>query len=346
MLTPGTNPSSELAERLRPFLKERGITGNYQITSLPGGANNRVFQLTHPSGIWVVKSYFQNPDDPRDRFGTERAFYELLWPQGVRSIPEPLGWLPELRIGLFEHLGGRRLIEGEVNRERINQALAFVVELNQCRSTAASHCLPVASEACFSVTEHLAVVDRRVAQLLKIEPASDVEIAAVNLVQTELLPAWRRTASAIQQQTKTAPAEPLPGPARCLSPSDFGFHNALLGADGQLRFFDFEYAGWDDPAKLVCDFFCQPQLPVALAEWDHVVGTLATALRSTEPWATRARQLLPAYQIKWCCIMLNDFLRPSRARREFAGQGERQTAQFAKARAAMRSLTQAQGCRP
>ena len=40
---------------------------------------------------------------------------------------------------------------------------------------------------------------------------------------------------------------------RALSPSDFGLHNALRGQDGQLRFVDFEYFGWDDPVKLVSD---------------------------------------------------------------------------------------------
>ena len=54
---------------------------------------------------------------------------------------------------------------------------------------------------------------------------------------------------------------PLDQQDRCLSPSDFGFHNAL--AQGEtVRFIDFEYAGWDDPAKTVCDFFHHPGVPV------------------------------------------------------------------------------------
>src|SRR5690606_1492036 len=41
---------------------------------------------------------------------------------------------------------------------------------------------------------------------------------------------------------------------RLLSPSDFGFHNMLRRDDGSLAFIDFEYFGWDDPAKLAADF--------------------------------------------------------------------------------------------
>ena len=31
---------------------------------------------------------------------------------------------------------------------------------------------------------------------------------------------------------------------RCISPSDFGFHNALVDERGIVRFLDFEYSGW------------------------------------------------------------------------------------------------------
>jgi len=54
-------------------------------------------------------------------------------------------------------------------------------------------------------------------------------------------------------------AQALPADETCLSPSDFGFHNALVDPSGALSFLDFEYAGRDDPAKPVSDFFCQPK---------------------------------------------------------------------------------------
>ena len=42
-----------------------------------------------------------------------------------------------------------------------------------------------------------------------------------------------------------------------ISPSDFGFHN-VINKNNKLFFIDFEYAGLDDPIKLICDFYCQP----------------------------------------------------------------------------------------
>ena len=76
--------------------------------------------------------------------------------------------------------------------------------------------------------------------------------------------AWRALrAGALAALGRTPPAwaGPLGEADRVVSPSDFGFHNALRTEDGRLAFLDFEYAGWDDPAKLVCDFELQPAVP-------------------------------------------------------------------------------------
>jgi hypothetical protein len=45
---------------------------------------------------------------------------------------------------------------------------------------------------------------------------------------------------------------------RSLCPPDFGFHNALRRASGELVFIDFDYFGWDDSVKVTCDFLLHP----------------------------------------------------------------------------------------
>ena len=344
MLTGEPEAISALREQVRPTLESMGIAGPVQFVPLPGGANNRVFRGTHPGGELVVKSYFQHPGDSRDRFGAERAFYELIDAQGLTSAPKMMGWVPEHRLGMFEYLPGRKLTPDEVSPSMVEQALAFLTQVNADREQLAAAKVPVASEACFSVAEHLLTVDRRVARLQSIEPVSAVERETIAFVDQDLRPTWQEVRSRIESQVGSTTTSHLPRSNWCLSPSDFGFHNAMLAPDGRLRFFDFEYAGWDDPAKLVCDFFCQPQLPVPLAEWDHFVITLAQSLKSSDNFPKRARCLLDAYRIKWCCIMLNDFLSPSRARRDFAGLEDRTVHQLTQARSALKMVTQSSHC--
>jgi hypothetical protein len=221
-------------------------------------------------------------------------------------------------MGLFSFVAGRKLRPEEVTEDAVAQALDFILEANQARAAVPPDSIPLASESCFSVAEHLELVDRRVARLQQVGVQTDVDAQAAAFVREELNPAWARIHAEIEAGAGSHLDEVLPQSARCLSPSDFGFHNALLAADGRLRFFDFEYAGWDDPAKLACDFFCQPQISVSAAHWDQFAGTLGAALGLGGSLVKRSRRLLPAYQIKWCCIMLNEFVRVDQARREFA----------------------------
>lgn len=307
-----------------------------EITPMSGGGNNRVYRVASGSAQAILKSYFQNPADTRDRFGAEHAFYSFVWKRGIRCVPEPLGWDPEKRLGLLRFIEGHKI--QQVDKVALDQAIEFVLRLNSGEKSA--HRLLVASEACFSGTEHMETVHRRILRAERIDTQEPVDRAARSFVREKLEPAWREVRSSVIKHWNAGPLDkPLNHHSRCVSPSDFGFHNALLPADGHFRFFDFEYAGWDDPAKLVCDFFCQPQVPVSLEFLDYFIHALQPAFPGDATFADRARLLLPAYQIKWCCIMLNEFVRGDRARREFAqgsaALGERKTAQLQKAQHAL-----------
>lgn len=114
-----------------------------------------------------------------------------------------------------------------------------------------------------------------------------------------------------------------------------------------MKFFDFEYAGWDDPAKLVCDFFCQLAVPVPFTYWREFLGVLQKARGWNSLVEKRAKILLSVYRIKWCCIALNDFLAPEAARRNFSagGAGDRRSAQLVKAQGCLRETELTQGAK-
>src|SRR5688572_31883203 len=96
----------ELRSVVTPFLQRHGFGDDVELTILRGGANNRVYHVRDGKRQAVLKQYFQNPNDPRDRFRAEHAFYKFLWEQGVRRTPEPLGWDSELRLGLLGYIDG------------------------------------------------------------------------------------------------------------------------------------------------------------------------------------------------------------------------------------------------
>jgi hypothetical protein len=306
---------------LPALLRAADVAGDYELFPLAGGANNRVYRVETDAGALLLKRYFQHPADQRDRLHAEFRFATFAWDCGVRVVPRPLACSREHGLGLFEFVEGRRVQAGQVTSDLVAQAMAFYIALNQHRGSAAGLELPVASEAWWTIDDHVACVERRLGRLRRMTAVYPVEREAVSFVRHELTAAWtevrRRVDAALRAQGRCGAAPLLPRD-RCLSPSDFGFHNALIEADGRLRFLDFEYAGWDDPARLVCDFFCQPQVPVPRQHRDLVSDVAATAIRDETGYRQRLALLGPIYEMKWCCIVLNEFLSDGGERRRFA----------------------------
>ncbi len=343
---PGPRPESHdddhLIDRAASLLACVGIRGPFSLSRLDGGANNRVFQVDAAQGPVVLKDYFRCDLQQRDRLAAEYTFISFARDSGIDCVPRPLACDPSLGWPLYEFVAGRRLEPGDVDADAIEQAVELYRSLNRHRRSLAAGALPKAAEACYTISDHLACVENRIERLLRAEAIDGLEQEAASFVRTRLRAAWVRIAR-VARRDATRQGWPLDASIadddRCLSPSDFGFHNALRDANGKLRFIDFEYAGWDDPAKLVCDFFCQPAVPVPREFFESFAESVAAGLADPEGHVRRFRLLLPVHQIKWCCILLNDFLPDGGRRREFAlpsgQQAERRQRQLLKARAAL-----------
>ena len=106
-----------------------------------------------------------------------------------------------------------------------------------------------------------------------------------------------------------------------LSPSDFGFHNALRRAGGSITFIDFEYFGWDDPVKLSADFLWHPAMQLSKGERLQFLEGV-TGLYGADPsFSSRLAARFPLYGIRWSLIILNEYLPKLWDRRTFSGKG-------------------------
>jgi hypothetical protein len=313
----------------------------WRMTPLPGGANNRVYRIDTDGRALVLKQYFHAPEDTRDRLGAEFALASFAWRNGVLCTPKPIAADFQRHLGLYSFVDGRKLEADEVDEAAVEQALAFALALDGLRESDNTHILPVGSEAVFRLTDHLALVEQRVRRLGRLGVGDALQADAAQFVSQALMPAWDRIAAQARAEATRARIdldEEIPQAERTISPSDFGFHNALRGSDGTIRFIDFEYAGWDDPAKLVGDFFNQVAVPVPRKFYARFADRLAAARPRTAMHRKRFDLLLPVYGIKWICIMLNDFLPAGGKRRRFASGEDRRAEQLDKARAALAAL--------
>jgi hypothetical protein len=322
-----------LGERLTA---EAGLPPPRAVIRLSGGKNNRVYRLDDAS---VLKLYHWDPSDPRDRLRAEWGFLSYAQARGVADVPRPLARDDTAHAGLYSLLPGRKPVAGDVTPAYVDSALAFLLAVNAAPRD--PMVLDPGSEACFSLNEHITTIERRVARLGEIDPALPGQAAA--LIRDRLRSAWDRVRAVLlgsAERLGIAADRLLDETELCVSPSDFGFHNALAD-DGRIGFIDFEYAGRDDPAKLACDFFCQPEVPVPVRYVGDFVGRLTDGLGLTEVHAARCHLLLDAYRVKWACIILNDFLPGGAARRAYAdlaGTPERYDRQLARAVAKLNEI--------
>tara|TARA_R110000868_G_scaffold47354_6_gene155462 strand:+ start:110 stop:1132 length:1023 start_codon:yes stop_codon:yes gene_type:complete len=338
--------SDEFLGMVKQMLTAQGMdVSAFTARACREGGNNLVFEIGLGSGQLLAKKYYRSPQDPRDRLGAEWAFITYARALGLPDVPATFARDEGQGIGLYEFVDGRKLNRDEIEPPHVQAAAQFFLALNGDQRLEGGKGLPAASEACFSFAAHIDLIEHRLARLQAIDATDDLSREAVSHV-TNLTGHWRGIRSAIEQQVgqlQFGLHDELPKAHRCLSPSDFGFHNALVRSDGKVIFIDFEYSGWDDPAKMAADFFCQPQVPVSMMHFEAFLDQTMAFSSAADELKERSRILLPAQKVKWACIMLNDFLPDAARRRQFANpQADvtaRKRSQLDKTAAALNSLT-------
>jgi hypothetical protein len=333
----------ELRDDIAGLLARAGLPTEFAAAQMFGG-NNRVYRLTCRERDVVLKVYFHGPGDRRPRLAREFGFLNFAWSHGLRNLPEPLAQDPVHNIGLYGYVAGRKLNPGEAEERHVAAALDFVIVLDRLKGKKGSQALPEASEAGFSLGAHLDVVEARIARLAGIEPGFFVQEEARTFASGPLRERWEAVKAAVSigaRREGIALDAKLRLEDRCISPSDFGFHNALLADTGELAFIDFEYAGWDDPAKLVGDFFNQVAVPVPREHYASFADRVAGLFADSALQRRRFDLVLPIYQVKWICIVLNDFLPAGNSRRTFSGDDnaeQRKTRKLGLARELLRRI--------
>ena len=302
---------------LKLFCQQYGVLPPLQMERIRAGRNSEVHRISNPHGQWILKNYYQHSSDMRDRLGTEFRFLTYLEKRGASAVARPLGMDYAVNCGLYTFLPGRRPVT--IAPSHISQAVDFIKTINFSHNTRDALALPMAADACLTWQAHMGLAESRIDRLLALQPKQKLEMEASQFVRKQLLPMWLHLKSRLMQTLAPSEAE-LPMNGRIISPSDFGFHNVLEN-QGELFFLDFEYAGWDDPAKLICDFICQPELPVTQSQGQQFIDELLPELPQPDKIKHRVQLLLPVHRLKWSCILLNEFRLEDRSRRIYAGAG-------------------------
>jgi len=294
---------------LKTLARLCGISSVEDVRTVSGGGNSQVYHVTSETGNkYALKIY--PPDSAHDRLRSEFDGMQIIHLNFTAPIPKPVGINRELAVASFEWVDGKPI--KNPTQYDIIQAVNFLSSLHKfCHHTKFLN-FPRASAACLSGKE--------IEQQLKVrfELLLNEKNEALNLfLNSDFISLFQKM---LDRSKSLWPNQDfgliLKPEQQILSPSDFGFHNALRSKKKSLVFLDFEYFGWDDPIKLMCDFAFHPGMD--LNQEMRKYWFQSTLKIYGDELLHRLNASWPLYGLCWALILLNEFRRDIWKRRHAA----------------------------
>jgi hypothetical protein len=310
------NPLPISFDSMSSILNRRIVFAERASTS----GNSRVYRIRVQDGAdYAAKFYLQPTVQGRSRLDVEFSGLEFMWNAGVRCVPRPFVADRAHHVAVYEFVEGSTVPAATATLTDVAEIVRFATELKSLSMRPGAESLASAAEACFSVGAIVANIEARLDRLQSARAQGPAAKALSDYLSGEFVPALETLKLWADGRAGDAGlARELEPSARTLSPSDFGFHNALRRSNGALVFLDFEYFGWDDPAKMIADFLLHPAMELGDQVKNAFVRQMLDLFTADPDLGVRLATVYPLFGLKWCMIMLNEFIPRDLARREFA----------------------------
>ncbi len=303
---PPSSPIPEEVVRAAERLAPAPLTAIEQVGK---GGNSRVFRIVTAGGPFALKMY--PADDRRDRQGAEARALTFVARAKLGRTPRLIAADERAHASLLSWVEGTAV--AKISDADVAQFAQFQIDLDRAIDADARRDIGPAAEACVSGERILSHIGRRYGPLA----AYGAQLPALGaFLKSRFLPALtdcEKRARSIYGKLGLDFAADRPVAVQTLIASDFGAHNALRGADGQLTFLDLEYFGWDDPLTSIGNFVLHPGMQLTAAQRDLYRGRLLAHFGTAH--AERLTALLPLFALRWCAIVLSDLLPERRAHR-------------------------------
>jgi len=297
-----------------------------RLNRICGGGNNRVFEIFCSSGaVYAGKQYLQPTREGLSRGEVEFGAFKFLKSHGVDEIPEAISYDPENNIAIYEYIDGNPASSTLVTDADIGHIVGFLCKLRELSRKPEAARLPRASAAAFSPAEAVNNIKNRYDSLLDCSKKPEESIRLDDFLSSVFSPAFETILDWGKKMYESAGMEydrPIQRSQQTLSPSDTGFHNALRKDGGGITYIDFEYFGWDDPAKMISDFLLHPGMNLTPKQKTLFMEKMLSLFPDSDKLALRVRALYPLSAMQWALITLNEFIPANMQRRKFASSVE------------------------
>lgn len=292
-------------EQVNTYLKTLGLTDTYNVKSLSGGINSKVWKISDNKKNSILKIYKRkNKEDKRNRFQVEYDFLRYCEQNDIVNTPKVIASDPNENWIQMTWIQGCK--KKNLNDKDLKSICIFIEELN--RNYTKHNWEHTASEAFLDYSKLLPQLKNRLTQIIKTISNGSYEEDFSTWIKEELRAKWESRSKGYlttsNNQCWNQEYSDL-----ILSPSDIGVHNLMENEKG-LVFYDFEYAGIDDTAKLICDLTIQPENIMTPVQFKFLVDLIhESTINCTEHLRNRIEILLPMYHLKWMLIMSKCYLR-------------------------------------
>jgi len=276
----------------------------YKIKRINGGINNPTYLVSNHK-LKLVLKYIKKYDDSKfDRFKAEKQFYKLMENIGNKNTPKLVEYFDNERILILEHIESDLNSQFPlINDKAINDCINFIHDINKNKNVAKILIQQKAADYYNSITGHIDNINLRLLTFEFNHLPEEYQNNAKELLK-KIKNKWGIIRIETLEFIKNNPNQNfISENLLIISPSDFGFHNILTNHNNSY-FIDFEFSGWDDPAKLYCDFILQPKFKIPNYYHQHLKQNFIN-MEYLDKYERRINILYELLKFKWIIIKFN-----------------------------------------
>ena len=226
-----------------------------KISPIKEYGDNFIYHLnTMADEPFILKRYYEKDTGDHDRLKVEVKNLKNLSDAGLATVPTPM-WNDGAEWVVFNYVEGKDVTDaGDKDVELLSQ---FLIDLDNTGEKLKKRRIAPAFDARLTLKDYVKGIKTLwdlVFNSVQRGGLTDVTMFMMTDLEQMRQDNINHFYLWCKREKWDQEAE-LPKKERIFNPGDFGFHNAIRRPDGNLVFVDFEYSGWDDPAKLMADFF-------------------------------------------------------------------------------------------
>ncbi|MGB1345162.1 MAG: hypothetical protein ACPH5I_03210 [Amylibacter sp.] len=294
--------------RSKLILNDLGFEEITDMSLIKGGKNSQVWKFTYndhkkhvlkllPGGAFISDS----------RINKEIQAQEFFRENNISNIGSAVVSDIGYNAMVFKYISGTQ--NKKVDNNDILGAMLFLLDLQKNQNAKVK--LNYASDASKSIEcLKLQIISRRARILKETDELDDFFNKEFNVLFNLAVSNLDKIYNKQHQMTAFNTDQLI------VSPSDFGFHNAIFNK-GLISWLDFEHFGLDDPVKTIADFIWHPGMNLS-PKMKKLWFNLMEKKFLDEESLKRYNVLYPFVGLKWICIVLNEFISENWERRKYS----------------------------